>query len=254
MLNENDVGTAESNTPTTEAAPVQTSAAFDLDSILHEYLGEEAESTTNHSLNTKEVLETLPPEALKLIQNLRSDYSKKTQALSKQRNELAEREQSWLERQEEVLRSKMSLPEDFDIYGENGIQSYIQAQVAQALLEAQQPLREAHETAKLREEVTEFKRAHPDMENYKEAIVAEMLKDNSLDIKKAYFLVRGREAEKELSNMKAQLEMAKVDRVNAARKVGTGGMAGRPEPQFKNARQAYEFYKTQAARSGQQKP
>ena len=248
-----NVGTAESTTPTTEPAPVQ-SATFDLDSIINEYLGEEAEASTNHSVNTKEVLESLPPDALKLLQNLRSDYSKKTQALSKQRNELAEREQSWLQRQEEVLRSKMSLPEDFDIYADNGIQSYIQAQVAQALLEAQQPIREAHETAKLREDVAQFKREHPDMENYKEAIVAEMLNDNSIDIKKAYFLVRGREAEKELTNMKAQLEQAKTERFIAAKKVGTGAMAGRPEPQFKNARQAYEHFKTQAARTGQQKP
>jgi len=255
-MEENVNGTeAVASSNPTESAPVQSAQpTLDLDSLLNEYLGQEAESSTNHSVNTKDIIESLPPDALKLIQNLRSDYSRKTQELSKQRNELAEREQSWLDRQEEQLRNKMALPEDFDIYGDNGIQSYIQAKVAEALLEAQRPLKEAHETARMREDIAQFKREHPQVEQYKEAIVAEMLKDNSLDLKRAYFLVRGKEAEKELQTMKSQLEEAKAERILNAKKVSTGAMAGRPEPQFKNARAAYEFYKTQEARSGQGKP
>ena len=250
-MSEENSGTAISNTPqTTEAVateqPSNRSVAdyteFDLDSIINEYLGVEAESAERHSVDTQEVLKELPEDALKLIQNLRKDYTKKTQLLSQQKKELEQRENTWLNRQEQILRSKMNLPEDFDITAEGGVQKYLEVKVAEMLLEAQRPLVEQVELENRRAQLNDFKKANPDITEYREAMIEEMAKDPNLSLEKAYYLAKGKTADSKLNQMKVELERQKEAKLNAVSKVGVGGTS-RAEgvPRFTNALDAYRY-------------
>lgn len=253
-MSEENSGTAESNTPqTTEAVateqPSNRSVAdyteFDLDSIINEYLGVEAESAERHSVDTQEVLKELPEDALKLIQNLRKDYTKKTQQLSLQKKELEQREQTWLNRQEQILRSKMNLPTDFDITAEGGVQKYLEVKVAEMLLEAQRPLVEQVEMETKRAELQEFRRQNPDIADYRDAMIEEMGKNPNLDVKTAYYLVKGKTADSKINEVRLELERQKEAKLNAVSKVGVGGTS-RAEgiPRFTNALDAYRYLQT----------
>lgn len=215
---------------------------FDLDAVLNEYLGIEAESSEKHSINTQEVLKELPEDALKLIQNLRKDYTKKTQLISEQKKELEQRERTWLDRQESILRSKINLPEDFDIYAEGGIQRYLDTKVAEMLLEQTQPLREQIELEERRTQLSAFKASNPDIVEYKEEIVLEMSKNPNLDIRSAYYLVKGKSADEKINQIKLDLERAKQDKANSFSKVSTGGVSrAEGTPKFTDASQAYRY-------------
>ena len=230
---------AGSATPST-ARPDYTE--FDLDSLISEYLGDEAEASDNHSLSTQEILKELPSDALKLIQNLRKDYSRKTQQIAAQKKELESRERTWLSQQEHILRSKMNLPTDFDITTEGGIQKYLDSKVAEMLLEAQRPLVEQVQFEQKRQELQEFKAANPDLENYKVQIIEEMTKNPDVDLKTAYYIVKGRTANDEINKVRLELEKQKAERASAISKVSTGGIVradGRPA--FKNALDAYNW-------------
>lgn len=246
-MSEENSGTAPSNTPqAVETTQPSTSVAdyteFDLDSIINEYLGEGIENVERHSINTQEVLKELPEDALKLIQNLRKDYTKKTQQLSTQKRELEQREQNWLSRQEQILRSKMNLPEDFDITSEGGIQKYLDVKVAEMLLEAQKPLVEQVEMNNRREQLNDFKRQNPDIVDYRDAMIEEMSKDQTLSVEKAYYLVKGKTADQRLNQVRLELERQKEAQRNAVSKVGVGGTS-RAEgiPKFTNALDAYHY-------------
>ena len=215
---------------------------FDLDSILNEYLGEEAEAEDSHSVSTQDILSNLDTDALKLIQNLRKDYSKKTQLIASQKKELENRERNWLSQQESLLRSKMNLPEDFDITSEGGLQAYINSKVAEMVLESSKPLREQVELENKRSELQAFKAANPDLENYKVDIINEMSANPDLDLKTAYYVVKGRNANNEINKVKLELEKQKAERAVAVSKVGIGGtVRADGTPSFKNALDALRW-------------
>lgn len=251
MDNVNETVTDSNSTPETQVAGSATPASnsidytqFDLDSILNEYLGEEAEASDNHSVSTQDILAKLDTDALKLIKNLRSDYSKKTQLIAAQKKELESRERNWLTQQESLLRNKMNLPEDFDITSEGGLQSYIQSKVAEMVLESSRPLREQVELENKRSELQAFKTANPDLENYKVDIINEMSANPDIDLKTAYYIVKGRTANDEINKVKLELEKQKAERVAAISKVGVGGaVRANGTPVFKNAVDALNWIK-----------
>lgn len=237
-----EIAVAGSATPST-ARPDYTE--FDLDLLIGEYLGEEAEAFDNHLLSTQDILKELPSDALKLIQNLRSSYTKKTQQIAAQKKELETREQTWLNQQERLLRSRMQLPEDFDITSDGGLQSYIQSKVAEMVLESQRPLKEAYELDQKRQELSDFKTANPDLDHYRFDIIEEMSKNPDLDLKTAYYVVKGRRSNDEVARVRLELEKQKAERHSAVSKVGVGG-ASRADsrPKFTNALDALRWLET----------
>ena len=220
---------------------------FDLDLLISEYLGEEAEASDNHSLSTQEILKELPSDALKLIQNLRKDYSRKTQQIATQKKELESRERNWLTQQEQLLRSKMNLPEDFDITSDGGLQAYINSKVAEMVLESSRPLREQVELETKRQELQTFKSENPDIDKYRVDIINEMSANPDLDLKTAYYIVKGRTANDEINKVKLELEKQKADRAAQVAKVGVGGaVRANGTPVFKNAVDALNWLKTKS--------
>ena len=248
-MNEETSGTAESNNPQTTAVdnqPSQTNVDFDLDAILDAYLGEEVEAVDNHSIPVQEVLDNLDTDAKRILQNLRKDYTKKLQKVGEQKRQLEERERTWLSRQEDILRSKMQLPADFNLDAEGGVQTYIESKIAEMLLEQQKPLIEQVQMDQKRQFLQDFRRQNPDIDNYRDAIVEEMAKNPGVDLVNAYYIAKGKASDQRLNEVRLELEKQKETKLDAVRKVSTGNQVqavGRPA--FRNALDALDWLNKQ---------
>lgn len=225
----------EASKPSSTPAP-----KFDLDALLDGHLPEPGSVP-----DPKKVVESLSPEAQKLVANLRADYTRKMQALAKERQELESNRASWLAETESSLRSKMDLPADLDVFSAEGIQKYVQAKVAEAMLQTQAPIREqAIKEARTRE-LQEFKAAHPDLDKYKQRVV-ELASTKKIRVEDAYWIAKGeaaatREAEEQkrkFAENAAKAKVASQSTLGSARDLGD-----RKPAKFKNAWEAFQAIK-----------
>ena len=220
--------------------------SIDLDSILNEHFaGEVFEKNSWKNVDAKKVIESLPEDGKKLVQNLRSDYTRKTTELAKQKRELEEREQQILSSSLETLRSKMNIPDDIDLYSENGLEQYVQAKVAKALHEQQAPIKEQYEEARRRDELIKFKSEHPDMDSLKEDMLSSLHSGEAIDVRAAYWVAKGKLAEKEAQSSALLQKEAKKEQRAAGMKVGIGAPVNVKSNAPRTAREAYEILKAQ---------
>lgn len=173
--------------PTTPPAP----APLDLDALLDAELPLPPQGAKGHSIDSKKVVEALPEDARKLIANLRDDYRAKTTDISKQRRELESTQAAWLAGQEAKLKEQAGIPDDIDIFSSDGLQKFVEAKVAAAMLEAQQPLRAKLASDTRRVELETFRSAHPDIDNYKSRIVQLLSSGEAQKPEQAYWIARG---------------------------------------------------------------
>ncbi len=216
-----------------------------LDDILAEHFGGEEFKADKHKgmQHASKVIESLPEDGKKLIQNLRSDYSKKTTELAKQKRDLELREQAILSQNLDSLKSKMNIPDDLDIYSQDGLQKYVEAKVAKALHEQQTPLKERYEEDRRKDDLLAFKAQHPDMDELKNDIIQTMAKGEAADIKAAYWICKGKKAETDHTEALRIQRMAKAEQRAAAMKVGVGSNVSVKSQKPTSARDAYEAIK-----------
>lgn len=241
-MNEENNGIVPDNNPSPVVETPTTIADFDLDAILDAYLGDEVEAIDSHSIPVQEILDNLDDDSKKIIQNLRKDYTRKLQKVGEQKRELEQRERTWLSRQEEMLKARMKLPEDFDLDSEGGVQTYIESKIAEMLLEQQRPLMEQVQMDQKRQFLQDFKSKNPDIENYRETIVEEMSRNPQLDLVNAYYIAKGKASDERLNQIKLELERNKEIKLDAVRKVAVGNQVSvNQRPQFKSALEAFEW-------------
>ena len=241
---------AESNpTEPTEAAEApkeERPSELSLDQLLDMHLeGKEFEAEKHKGVDYKATIEALPEDAKRLIQNLRADYSRKTDAISKQKKALETREQTLLSsKTEEHLRKAMELPENIDIYDPEGLKQYINAKAAEQLQTLLKPAREKMAADQRRAEVDNFRKQHTDMDNYKDGI-RKLIIEKNMKIEDAYFLLKGKESKSEKQRLNEELEAYKKAARETGFKVSTGRNTVTAKPKFATAYEAYEWRKKQ---------
>lgn len=220
-----------------------------LDQLLDMHLkGKEFETDNHKGVDYAKTIEALPEDAKKLIQNLRSDYSRKTGEISKAKRELEMREQTLLSANtEQKLKEAANLPEDLDLYSPDGLKKYIEAKAAEQLQSLLQPARDKMAVDMRRNQVAEFKKQHTDFDSYKADITKLVTK--GMKIEDAYFLLKGRSAQAEHSKMNEELEAYKKGAREAGFKVTTGRNTITTKPKFNSAWEAYEWRKKQTVKS-----
>ena len=241
---------AESNptepTEATEAPKEGNVADLSLDQLLDMHLeGKEFEAEKHKGVDYKATIEALPEDAKRLIQNLRADYSRKTDAISKQKKALETREQTLLSsKTEEHLRKAMELPENIDLYDPEGLKKYINAKAAEQLQTLLKPAREKMAADVRKTEVLDFKRQHVDFDKYKDGITKLIIEKN-MKIEDAYFLLKGKESKSEKQRLNEELEAYKKAARETGFKVSTGRNTVTAKPKFATAYEAYEWRKKQ---------
>jgi len=227
----NPAPTIAPNATPTQAAPVTPSpsavAPFDLDALLDAELPLPPVGAKGHSLDAKSVVGALPEDAKKLVANLRDDYRTKTTKLAEEKRHIEANQAAWLASQEANLRAQMDIPEDIDIFSSDGLAKYVQAKVAQAMLEAQQPLKQQLATDARKQELESFKQAHPDIDQHKVRIVALLAAKQASTPEQAYWIAKG-EASAALAEENARL---KAEQAEAARgTLNKFGVGASPHP------------------------
>lgn len=172
------------------------------------------------------VIKELPEEAQKLLSNLRADYTRKTQELSKERKELEAVRKSMAENPEfnkQINELADAETVELDPYNTESFEQRIQQEVARRMQELIKPVQEEQHQMRKRAQLDQFKAEHPDLMDYKEPI-AKLLKDNqNISLEDAYFIVKGKSSVEQNAKLKRELE----ERTNRMREVGlklsTGG-------------------------------
>lgn len=228
---------------------------------LIEMMEQDAELQKDESLNGDEVykgikykdtLMGLDDDAKKLLSNMRSDYTRKSQDLSEQRKQL-ETQANELEAQRkamlesgylEKLAEKASQDVEINPWDEKSIEGRIEQEVAKRLEELMRPMQTEYAVQQREMQLRQFKSEHPDLESYKHEIVDTLKENQGMRLEQAYWLVKGQKLDAEMKTQARELSQYK----SAAREAGlkVGGLSRRRStgiPDNVKTGSAYDIYK-----------
>lgn len=252
-----DNGTVTSDaTPevtSSEAAPVVETAndyTLTLEDLMNaDFSNDEIMGQTHRGLKPyNQILESIPEDARKLVANLRSMATQKTQEVAEQRRQLEIERQNLLRDREALLSGnfKSQIDElasktiEHDPWTEEGMQARIQQEAAKMFQQMLNPLQTELEQAKRGAQLEAFKSANPDLMNYKTEIAQLLVQREDLKLEDAYYIVKGQKA----AELAGKEKEAAKSRVSAVSKTSTGqNINGVTVPKFKDAWQAYEWFK-----------
>jgi len=199
----------------------------------------------------QEILKHLPETSRKLIQNLRSSYTRKTQELANERKLLEELKAQVAEERELLLSQDWSIDdesaEQFELNrSEQGtalsVEQQIQQAVAAALQQKFQPLREKHEASQRQAELARFKQENPDLEELRPEITELLLGRPELNLKDAYLIVKGKKLQEQMRSQRTAQRQIQS-------KIGGGSVGstpkGRPPASMTDAYEIYQWHKSQ---------
>ena len=223
-----------------EAAPAPESNIEDL--LSAEIPDPILSSNENYTgINYQDVVQSLPDDAKKIIANLRSSYTKKTQ-------ELAEQQKIMQQHVEEIGSQRKALFEsdfyknvqqtagketgDLDPFSPKSFEDRIQSEVAKRMQEMLKPMKQAQELQQQKYALETFKREHPDLENMKKEVAGVLMQNEHMNLEQAYWVVKGKKLQEQSKNQEAELGRYKQAAKSAGLKVGgasRGNMRGVPQ-------------------------
>ena len=172
------------------------------------------------------------------MQQLRADYTRKTQELASERKQLQEQAQ-------QVHAMRMSLEDnaaykaiqeaaqadtgEFDPYDSASFERYVNKIVAERLQSVLQPMAEQQMKASAQAKVQTFMEQHPDLQtdNALKTEVRQTLLDNeSLSLQDAYWIVKGRRSHSVSERQQLQQQAFKTAAKASGLKVGVGQNKG----------------------------
>ena len=180
-------------------------------------------------IDYNKVLSELPEDAKKMVSNLRSSYTKKTQGLSEERKAL-EIATAELDAQRKSLmnsdfyKDNAKLAEadkvQVDPFSANSLEKRIEQEVALRMQDMLKPLKNAHEQQQRQHKLAIFKKEHPDLMSMKKEVANTLKQNEHLTLEQAYWQVKGREMSKKASEQASELKQYKTAAKAAGLKVG----------------------------------
>jgi len=250
--------TVEEVEETVEESQVETnSVEIDLDELINAEFPDDPAMNGEHTglPPYQEILKHLPETSRKLIQNLRSSYTRKTQELANERKLLEELKAQVAEERELLLSQDWSFDDDesdtqsgkitsekTNASNETDVEKRIQQAVAAALQQKFQPLKEKHEAAQRQAELARFKQENPDLEELRPEITELLLGRPELNLKDAYLIVKGQK-------LQEQMRSQRVAQRQVQQKIGGGSVGnnpkGKPPVGMTDAYEIYQWHKAQ---------
>ena len=241
-----------------EDVPAEVVDAFDIDALIAAEFGDDPVMSGEHKIGVpyQEVLKHIPENGRKVIQNLRSSYSRKTQELADLRRELeAEREN--LVRQQEMLTNsdwakqvarKAADTTENDIWDTNGRQAEIERQAAIMMQKTLAPLQQELAQKQRQLELDRFKAENPDLKEYRIDIAKMLIERPELKLEDAYTLVKAKKVAAQKEEVAAQKKASRAESREGLYKTSNGkrvNSRGMKNPQFKDAWAAYQWHRSQ---------
>lgn len=195
----------------------------------------------------KKILEHLPENGRKLLGNLRSSYTQKTQEIADLRRQL-ETERAQLARDRELMsnsefanqvRDLASRDLQHDAWSDEGLQERINKQAAQMMQQMLTPLQQDLEAQRRQVALESFKSQHPDLtsDDIRVPVAQLLMSRPELGLEDAYFIVKGQVS-------KQQSEAVRQAQRDTLKKTSTGNAVRNAQPpKFKDAWSAYQWHK-----------
>jgi hypothetical protein len=200
----------------------------------------------------------IPEDVRKHLANIRADYTRKTQELSKMKSSLEEKEAEIFRKNNHIINGPLAeklkginLEEQYDLFDPEGMKAEIQRQAGLMLKEMLKPAQEQLEVQQRKLELEAFKAKNPELTQpeYKLPII-ELLKSRpELKMEDAFYIVKAKVDSEKLSAEKEKLKSAKASAKEIALK-STSGSRTSPtgHPQFSSAIEAYKYHKAREAK------
>lgn len=225
---------------------------IDLDELINAEFDDPAMNGEHAGLpHYQDILKHLPENARKLISNLRSSYTKKTQQLAAEKRRLEEIEDTINAERELLLNQEWGFDDaennetgsSTSNSNETDVEKRIQEAVAKALQSRFQPLKEKHEAQQRQLELHRFKTENPDLEQLRPDITELLLDRPELGLKDAYLIVKGKK-------LQEQMRASRVQQRSVQQKIGGGSVGnapkGKPPAEMRDPYQIFLFHKAQA--------
>jgi len=189
-----------------------------------------------------------PEPVQRAMAEMRKAFTRKTQELSAERRKLEAQNQALMQSglMEELTAQAGAAPEDFDPFNPDHIKQVIESKVAARLKEVLEPLHKQNQQHEAKAKYESFKEQHPDLlqdDSVKKGVYDALQKDPSLKLEQAYWMVKGRMADKaqQAAFNRAALQRRAAQR--AALVTDRGVRPGKPvlSPDLKDA-SAFEIY------------
>lgn len=195
----------------------------------------------------KKILEHIPENGKKLVQNLRASYTQKTQEIAELRRQV-EAERAQLERERALVsesdfarnvRELAAKQPEHDAWSDEGLQERINLQAAKMMQEMLTPLQQDLEAQRRQVSLDTFKSSHPDLTSDEIRMpVAQLLMSRpELKLEDAYHIVKGQlTSQQNTAARQIQKEtLLKTSTGNAVRNAAP--------PKFKDAWTAFQWHK-----------
>ena len=240
---------------TSVEAPVETPVeqqdeiSLSIEDLLAADFGDDPVMTGMHKgiPDYKKILEHIPENGRKLIQNLRSSYTQKTQEIADLRRQV-ESERQQLESQRALLsesafaknvRELATKEVTSDPWSDDGLQERINKKAAEMMQQMLEPLQNDLADQRRSMQMEQFKSQHPDLTSAELRVpIAQLLMERpELKLEDAYFIVKGQVS-------KQQSESARQAQRDVLKKTSVGtAVRNVAPPKFKNAWEAYQWHK-----------
>lgn len=196
-----------------------------------------------------DILQHLPANGRKLISNLRGMATQKTQELADMRKQVQEERESLIREREALVSGHFkqhidglaAAQTEYDPWSEEGIQAKIQSEAAKMMQKMLAPMQAEVEASKRQTQLESFKTQNPDLITYRDDIAKLLIARDDLHLEDAYYIVKGQKAAEQVGKDRD----AAKSRVASVAKTSTGqNINGVTVPKFKNAFEAYTYFKS----------
>lgn len=188
----------------------------------------------------------LSDDGKKILANLRSDYTRKTQEIARQSKELEGQRQALLESDayRNIQARATEAPVDADPFDPQAFNQRIEQEVAKRLADVLKPMQNEYESQQRRQKLERFKSENPDLETYKSEIVEVLKTNDNLNLEQAYYLVKGKTQTQKLRQAEQELVAYKTAAKDYGLKVSVGSVNSGPlKPPSSVKRDAYSVYR-----------
>ena len=197
-------------------------------------------------IDYNKTINELPEDAKKILANLRSDYTRKTQEIARQQKELEAQRQALLESDayRNIQAKATEAPVDADPWDPQAFNQRIEQEVAKRLADVLQPMQQEFEVQQRRQKLEKFKSDNPDLEAYKTEIVEVLKTNDNLTLEQAYYMVKGKNQTETLKRAEQELSAYKSAAKDYGLKVSVGSANTGPlKPPASVKRDAYSVYR-----------
>jgi hypothetical protein len=200
-------------------------------------------------------LKNVPEEVRKHLANIRADYTRKTQEISKMRAEVEAAKWELTRNNESLLKGPLAnqlkqidTETKYDLFDEDGMKNEIQRQAALLLKQMLEPAQQELQANTRKLALEKFRTENPELtdDTYKKPIIKLLQERPELKLEDAFYIVKA-----QIDGEKLKVEKAKIAANKSARREtavkSTSGTKASPSgtPQFRSAIEAYNYHKAQ---------